>query len=104
MTEAVDNLRYRIKVGRGGRVTIPKAIRDGLGIKEGDELMIGVEDGKIVIEKVGFDIDEFDEIIRRHLGIIRSYLRIKPKLSDLNGLSLEDEFEEDLHDNRQGIS
>ena len=92
MVRAVGSFKYRIKVGKGGRVTIPKAIRDNLGIREGDELVIGIEDSKIVIEKVGFDIDKFDEIIRRHLETIRSYLRIRPRLGDLGGLSLEDEF------------
>ncbi|WP_252901513.1 AbrB/MazE/SpoVT family DNA-binding domain-containing protein [Vulcanisaeta sp. JCM 14467] len=96
----MGSFKYRIKVGKGGRVTIPKAIRDNLGIREGDELVIGIEDSKIVIEKMDFDINEFDEIIRRHLETIRSYLRIKPRLGDLSGLSLEDEFEEDLHNNR----
>ena len=100
MVKAVGSFKYRIKVGKGGRVTIPKAIRDNLGIREGDELVISVEDSKIVIEKMDFDINEFDEIIRRHLETIRSYLRIRPRLGDLGGLSLEDEFEEDLHDNR----
>ena len=92
MVKAVGSFKYRIKVGKGGRVTIPKAIRDGLGIREGDELVISVEDGKIVIEKMDFDINEFDEIIRRHLETIRSYLRIRPRLGDLGGLSLEDEL------------
>mgnify|MGYP001770851855 CR=1 FL=1 len=92
MVKAVGSFKYRIKVGKGGRVTIPKAIRDNLGIKEGDELMISVKDSKIVIEKMDFDINEFDEIIRRHLETIRSYLRIRPRLGDLGGLSLEDEF------------
>ena len=92
MVKAVGSFKYRIKVGKGGRVTIPKAIRDNLGIREGDELVISVEDSKIVIEKMDFDINEFDEIIRRHLETIRSYLRIRPRLGDLGGLSLEDEF------------
>ena len=54
--------------------------------------MISIEDSKIVIEKIVFDINEFDEIIKRHLETIGSYLYIRPRLGVLSGLSLEDEF------------
>lgn len=38
-----------VKVTRKGQTTIPKEIRDALGISEGDELMVEVRDGAIVM-------------------------------------------------------
>lgn len=43
---------YREKVLSGYRITLPKKIRERFDIKVGDEVIIDVEDGKIVI-KVG---------------------------------------------------
>lgn len=43
---------YTPKVGSKGLMTLPKEIRNILGIKEGDRLLLKVEnDGKIIIEK-----------------------------------------------------
>lgn len=45
-------LTYTPKVGSKGLMTLPKEIRNILGIKEGDRLLMKVEnDGKIIIEK-----------------------------------------------------
>ena len=44
MPETVVNKRYQI--------TIPKEVREALGIKVGDRLIVRVEDGKIIIEPV----------------------------------------------------
>lgn len=45
-----------IKVTRNSQITIPKDIREKLGIKEGDIVEIRTELGKIVIEKIENDI------------------------------------------------
>ncbi len=42
----------RVKVTRNYQITIPSAIRETLGIKEGDVLEVHVEGDKIVIRKV----------------------------------------------------
>ncbi|QXJ29121.1 hypothetical protein J5U23_01990 [Saccharolobus shibatae B12] len=39
-------------VTRKYQITIPKEIREALGIKVGDRLIVRVEDGKIIIEPV----------------------------------------------------
>jgi len=38
------------KVGERGQVTIPKELRERLGISHGDEVMVHEEDGKVVVE------------------------------------------------------
>ena len=44
---------YREKVLSGYRITLPKKIRERFGIKVGDEVIIDVENGKIVIKVKG---------------------------------------------------
>lgn len=39
------------KVGERGQVTLPKELREKLGIRGGDEVLVHEEDGKIIIEK-----------------------------------------------------
>ena len=42
-----------VSVDRAGRVVLPKAIRDALGIDEGTKLLIAVgEHGRLVLQKV----------------------------------------------------
>jgi AbrB family looped-hinge helix DNA binding protein len=45
-----------VKVTRNSQVTLPKEIREKLGINEGDIVEIRTELGKIVIEKIEEDI------------------------------------------------
>lgn len=42
----------RVKVTRSFQVTIPVEVREKLGISVGDELVVWVEGGRIVMEKV----------------------------------------------------
>jgi len=44
------------KVTRNSQITIPKDIREKLGIKEGDIVEIRTELGKVIIEKIENDI------------------------------------------------
>ncbi len=50
----------RTKVDDKGRIIIPKHLRDALGIKSGDELIINIDKDKLVIQK---DTDAF-EVLR----------------------------------------
>lgn len=45
-----------------GQVVIPKAIRDMLGINEGDEVVIEVEKDKIILLKKESVVDIFSEV------------------------------------------
>lgn len=38
-----------VKLGEGGRVVIPADVRKALGIEVGDELMLHMEDGKLIL-------------------------------------------------------
>ena len=51
-----------IKVSDKGQISIPRAVRDSTGIREGDELVLFEIDGKIVLEKSDRIKDQFEDI------------------------------------------
>ena len=67
------------KVTRNYQITIPSDVRKKLGIKEGDVLVVDVEDGKVVLKKSELElpllpggkalkVEDIDEAIRRGQG------------------------------------
>lgn len=48
-------LTTTIRVGKKAQVVIPRAIRDALGIEEGDTLSATVVDGRLVLQPVPSD-------------------------------------------------
>jgi len=48
-----------VKVGKKGRIVIPKEVRDALNIKEGSFVRIYVEGGRAVIEPVEDAVEKF---------------------------------------------
>ena len=47
------------RVGRGGRTTIPRAVRDTLGITIGDELAYEIEGDRVGLERCsGAEVDD----------------------------------------------
>ena len=89
-------MTLKTKVGRKGYIILPKAIREAVGIDEGDEVIIEVRDG-IVIKPVKKRIDV--EVIRKKLIAHTEKLRQirdrkEPKPGELATISLEEEFED----------
>ncbi|NOZ77125.1 MAG: AbrB/MazE/SpoVT family DNA-binding domain-containing protein [Euryarchaeota archaeon] len=62
-----------------GQIVIPKTIRDLLGINVGDELIIDVEDGKIILSKKRDVVDVFSQVCKEGAGKI-SMKEIKREL------------------------
>lgn len=52
-----------------GQVTIPKAIRDDLGVKPGDEVDFVKENGAVTVRK-HFDAADFDAAIKEWTGYL----------------------------------
>lgn len=57
----------RTTIGEGGRIVVPAEFRKALGLKAGDVIMIGREDGQIRIMTVR-------EAIRRDQEWVRSFV------------------------------
>ncbi|MCD5409382.1 MAG: AbrB/MazE/SpoVT family DNA-binding domain-containing protein [Methanocellales archaeon] len=62
-----------------GQIVIPKTIRDLMGINVGDEMIIDVENEKIVLSKKQNVVDVFLEVCKRSPGKI-SMREIKKEL------------------------
>ena len=86
----------RIKVGRKGYIILPKAIREAIGIDEGDEVIIEVRDGIILKPaKKKVDVEKLRESLRKHVETLKKIPgRIEPKTGELAQVSLEEEFEQ----------
>jgi len=87
-------LTLKVEVGKKGYIIIPKDIRDLLGIKEGDKLILNVYDGKIILEpERKVDINEILKRLEGHHAKISAYAK-SAKLGDLLYSSLEEEFDD----------
>lgn len=89
-------MTLRTKVGRKGYIILPKAIREAVGIDEGDEVVIEIRDG-IVIKPVKkkIDIEAIREKLRSHTEKLKQIKdRKEPKPGELATISLEEEFED----------
>jgi len=53
----------KVRVDAKGRVLIPKSLRDLAGIREGDEVVVEVVGGRIVVEKAGDPWRELAELL-----------------------------------------
>lgn len=62
-----------VTVTRNAQITIPKKIREALGIKEGDKVIMRIEGDKIIVEKVREDVwlDPTDFLPRDFENILR---------------------------------
>ncbi|PIQ13139.1 MAG: AbrB family transcriptional regulator [Hydrogenophilales bacterium CG_4_9_14_3_um_filter_59_35] len=64
---------------QNGRVVIPKALRDQLGLHEGDEMVAEIEDGRLVLSTRAARL-------KRAQALIEKYCPAQP------GVSVVDEF------------
>lgn len=72
-------MTLKLKVGRKGYIILPKAVRDALGINEGDELTVEIKDGLVLKPvKRRADIDYLRVVFARHVNRL---MNIKVDLS-----------------------
>jgi len=88
-------LVFRLRVGRKGIIKLPKAVREAVGIDEGDEVIVEVGDG-ILIKPVRriVDVEKLRESLRKHVEVLKNIGSLKePKPGELAGIYLEEEFD-----------
>jgi len=89
-------LTLKLKVGRKGYIILPKAIREAVGIEEGDEVIVEIRDG-IVLKpaKRNVNVDKLRESLRKHVETLKGIRdRREPKPGELAQAYLEEEFEQ----------
>ncbi len=80
-----------MRVTSKGQVTIPKPIRDHLGIKPGSEVEFVKDDGAVRLV-AGSDVPDAEERLRRSKAIEAWADRVKGTL-DLQGMSADEYYE-----------
>jgi AbrB family looped-hinge helix DNA binding protein len=53
-----------VRVGRRGQMVLPKAVREALGVNEGDQLWVEVEGNRVILRPVS-------SLVRESLGLLR---------------------------------
>jgi len=89
-------LPLRLRVGRKGYIILPKAIRETVGVDEGDEVVVEVRGDSIVLRPIrrSVDVGELRGFLRRHVELLRGVRgRVELRLGELASVSLEEEFE-----------
>ncbi len=61
-------MKYKTKLGPGGRVVIPAAFRKAMGLAEGDEVLMRCEDGEVTLYTQA-------EAVRRAQALVERYLK-----------------------------
>lgn len=56
-----------IELGAGGRIVIPAAIREAMGLKEGDRLVVRFEDGELRLMTKQLALERMRELVRKHV-------------------------------------
>ena len=68
----------RVKLGEGGRLVIPAAMREALGVKPGDDMALELEGGELKVKSYRSVIRElqaeFSELVPAGKGLIDEFL------------------------------
>lgn len=62
----------RVVLGTGGRINIPAEHRRTLGLSDGEEVLVGIEDGTIRIQTRDAAIERAQKMVRERFGEGRS--------------------------------
>lgn len=87
-------MTLKLRIGKKGYVIIPKAIRKAIGVDEGDDLIVTVEDGIRLTPERKIDRNSLHKAIARHKAAVFAMGKAKaPRVGEARKHSLEDEFD-----------
>ena len=62
------------KIGQNGRVVIPAAMRNAVGLQVGEEVVLRIENGEIVLASRAQQIRRAQQLVSRHIPAVRGRL------------------------------
>lgn len=62
----------KVVIGKGGRINLPAEHRRALGLSDGDEVIVGIEDGALRIESRDAAVRRVQRKVRERFGEGRS--------------------------------
>lgn len=88
-------MTLKLRVGRKGYIILPKAVREAVGIEEGDEVIVEIRDGILLKPVRRFDRKKLEESLKKHLNRIKNIPKlVEPKPGEVVKTYLEEEFED----------
>ncbi len=85
----------RLRVGKKGYIILPKAIREAVGIEEGDEVIVEIKDGILLKPVRKVDMEKLKEAFREHVEKLSKLPNlVEPEPGELVEVYLEEEFEQ----------
>ncbi|HZZ40387.1 MAG TPA: AbrB/MazE/SpoVT family DNA-binding domain-containing protein [Acidobacteriaceae bacterium] len=67
MTSAAKPQTVRLRLNENGRIVIPAAIREAVGIKRGQEVILWAEKGEVRISTAANRIRRAQELVRKYV-------------------------------------
>ncbi len=84
-------MTLKLRVGRKGYIILPKAVREAVGIREGDEVIVEIRDGIVIKPARRVNLAELREALRKHVEKLRKVQdRIEPKPGEVGEIDLEE--------------
>lgn len=68
----MSRLFSRTRIGAGGRIVIPQAMRDALGVKEGDDLLLEVDASGLHVRSIRHAVRLAQQTVARYVKPGRS--------------------------------
>jgi antitoxin PrlF len=87
-------MTLKLRVDKKGYIILPKAIRESVGIEEGDNVTVEVGDGITLRPEKKIDTNRLKEALHRHAERLNTLHGItSPIPGELESITLEEEFE-----------
>lgn len=59
-------MEFKTRLDKNGRIVIPTAVRESLGIHRGDELVLRVKDGEVKLFSLHHSIEHAQKLVQKH--------------------------------------
>jgi len=90
LTEARNQMMMEATVAERGQITLPKAVRDALGLTKGTMLKVELDGGRIILRK---DVSEALRKVRGKFKLVGGYARTDDAMRAIRGRTPDDQPE-----------